>query len=62
MVAGRSLFEFKAFYYSRETYKQVLTSVDFQKIQWPPMALDEEGIEASDAEYWQETLSGPPSE
>lgn len=60
MVAGRELFKFEAYYYSRQTYEATLHSQGFHEVSWQPLQLDSAGIEQHGADYWQEYLSNPP--
>jgi SAM-dependent methyltransferase len=60
MVAGRDLFKFHAWYFSRETYERVLREAGFSTLTWHLPELDKAGIDARGLDYWQEYLANPP--
>jgi SAM-dependent methyltransferase len=60
MVSGRELFKFHARYFCRETYERALLGAGFGRLTWHPLRLDEAGVRAHGAEYWQEYLANPP--
>ncbi len=60
MVAGRELFRFHAYYFTSQTYEQVLTEAGFSHVEWRPLELDPVGAAEYGADYWQEYLDNPP--
>jgi SAM-dependent methyltransferase len=60
MVAGRELFKFHAYFFSRATYERVLCEAGFSELIWHPLVLDQAGIQAHGQDYWREYLENPP--
>lgn len=49
------------YYWSKETYEDVLRKVGFKEISWHPMRVSEEGIKKYGWAYWQDYLATPQS-
>jgi ubiquinone/menaquinone biosynthesis C-methylase UbiE len=60
IVSGREMFSFHAHFFAQQTYERVLRAAGFSALDWRSLELDEAGIEAHGAGFWEEYLGNPP--
>ena len=60
MLSGRQLIRFEAYYYSSSFYEAALTAAGFSDIEWVPLEVSPDGVDALGEQYWAEYLSNPP--